>query len=79
VAPEIEDSPNDCQIIFEYIIYSIGKSLGQKSPVTRNFGMDTGIDREGVDVGEHGIEEVLANAFSLHLIKQASGIDIFHG
>lgn len=41
--------------------------------------MDSGIQGKGIDVGEEGIEIIVADTFCLLLLEQASGVKIGDG
>ena len=73
------DSPDDCQIIFNRVVYGIGESFGHEAVIAEDLRMDPREEREGVNVGKQGIKEVRADSFRLHLVKQAPSVEVFHG
>lgn len=69
VTPEVENSPDDCQVPLDRVVHGIGETLGQETVVAKDPLMDTGIEHERVNVGEQGVEEVLAEPLALFLVE----------
>ena len=69
MAPKIQHTPDDGEIIFKRVVYRVGESFRQEAMVTKDFGMNAGVECEGIYVGKQRVEKVCTNPFCLHLTK----------
>ena len=67
--PEIQDSPDDSNVLVECVVDGVGEALRQQTVIAEDLRVDACIQHEGVDVGKQGVKEVLAQPLALHLVE----------
>jgi hypothetical protein len=79
VTPKVQNPPDNGKIAIKRVVDGIGEALRQEAVIAEDLRVDTCIQRERVDVGEQGVEEILTESLGLLLVEQAASVEIVHG